>query len=68
MALEFSEEDMVDFLLRWGFVISFKIEAFEENVYQNVFTSSLRIVIEATKDGNMMSLETAFKKQLLNQI
>ncbi|MDM1048037.1 hypothetical protein HX018_07290 [Sphingobacterium hotanense] len=68
MVLDFSEDDMVDYLLQQGFIISFRVEVFDENIYQNVFSPTFRIIIEAIKNNELMPLETAFKKQLLNQI
>lgn len=72
MTLEFSEEQMIDYLLMHGYVIFEQVQVIENNIYQNVFQEEMVLVIRAIKGDIDLPLEEAFrkqiKKQLLNQI
>jgi len=69
---EFSEEEMIDYLLMHGYVIFEQVKIIETNVYQNVFQEDTIVVTRAIKDGQDLPIKEAFrkqlKKQLLNQI
>lgn len=72
MTLEFSEKEMVDYLLMHGYVITERRKTIERNIYQNVFEEERVKVIRAIRGDIDLPLEEAFrkqlKKQLLNQI
>lgn len=72
MTLEFSEREMVDYLLMHGYVITEQGKTIERNIYQNVFEEERIRIIRAIKGDIDLPLEEAFrnhiKKQLLNQI
>lgn len=68
MTLEFSEEQMIDYLLMHGYVIFEQVQIIENNIYQNVFQEERVLVIRAIKGDCDLPLKDAFKKQLIKQI
>ena len=72
MNLEFSDEEMEEYLLNRGFVILDAVIEEDENIYQNVFKTSLKIIKKVYLEGEFHPIDKIFKreliKQLLNQI
>lgn len=72
MTLEFSEEEMIEYLLMHGYVIFEQETVIENNIYQNVFQEERTVVTRAIKGDSDLPIREAFrkqfKKQLLNQI
>lgn len=68
MNIYFSEDEMVEYLLNKGYVISCEVEDVSENIYQNVFVDSQRVVVKAYKGSHSSYLSEAFNLEIKKQI
>lgn len=61
MVLDFTEDEMCDFLMMQGYIIIVRVQEEEVNIYQNVFNTYQYVVTEAFKNNSFKPLLEAFQ-------
>lgn len=68
MHLNFTEDEMCDFLMMHGYIIMVRVHEEDVNVYQNVFKTYQHVVTEAYKNSSFKPLLEAFQEEFKQRL
>ena len=68
MQIDFTEDDMIEFLLVRGYVLYQGQREVEDNVYQNVFISRITVVQTVFKHDKEYRIREAFEREFKNEL